>query len=98
VPPGPQRPAGRTLYGAPIAQGEADIFLTYCTNALTAQQEYPDQQVVALPDELAVSAEYGLTVMNDASALAYKLALFILAAAGQQALAKHGFAAPTLPQ
>ncbi|MBR1188622.1 substrate-binding domain-containing protein [Bradyrhizobium sp. AUGA SZCCT0160] len=35
-----------------------------------------------------------LTVINDASAPAYKFALFILSTEGQQLLAKHGFAAP----
>ena len=58
----------------------------------------PAQQIVALPDALAVGADYGLTVMNGASAPAYKFAMFILSAEGQRTLAKHGFAAPALPQ
>jgi len=36
--------------------------------------------------------------MNGASASAYKFAMFILSAEGQRTLAKHGFAAPGLPQ
>ena len=91
-------PQGRSVYGELIAQGAADIFLTYCTNALAAQRENPAQQIVALPDALAVGADYGLTVMNGASAPAYKFAMFILSAEGQRTLAKHGFAAPALPQ
>jgi molybdate transport system substrate-binding protein len=51
-----------------------------------------------LPDALAVGADYGLSVMNGASAAAYKFAMFILSAEGQRTLAKHGFAAPALPQ
>jgi molybdate transport system substrate-binding protein len=43
-------------------------------------------------------ADYGLTVLNGASAPAYKFALFILSADGQRMLAKHGFAAPALPK
>ena len=39
-----------------------------------------------------------LTVITGASANAYRLAMFILSADGQRALAAHGFAAPTLPQ
>ena len=31
-----------------------------------------------MPDALAVGADYGLTVMNGASAAAYKFAMFIL--------------------
>ena len=86
------------VYGELIAQGAADIFLTYCTNALAAQRENPAQQIVQLPDALAVGADYGLTVVNGASPSAYKFALFILSAEGQRTLAKHGFAAPALPQ
>jgi len=89
-------PAGRTPYGAFIAQGTADIFLTYCTNALAAQQENPGQQVIALPDNLAVGADYGLTVVLDASPAAYRFALFILSPEGQHILADHGFSAPGL--
>ena len=97
-PSSPPAPQGRSVYGELVAQGAADIFLTYCTNALAAQRENPAQQVVQLPDELSVGADYGLTVMNGASPPAYKFALFILSAEGQRTLAKHGFAAPNLPQ
>jgi molybdenum ABC transporter molybdate-binding protein len=97
-PSSPQPPEGRNAYGALMAQGAADIFLTYCTNALAAQKENPGLQIVPLPDALAIGADYGLTVMNDASPAAHKFALFILSTEGQQILAKHGFAAPNLPQ
>jgi ABC-type molybdate transport system substrate-binding protein len=93
-PNSPPPPPGRSAYGTVVAEGKADIFLTYCTNALTAQKENPGQQVVALPEALAVGADYGLTVMADSSANGYKLAMFILSPEGQAILAKHGFAAP----
>src|SRR5262249_1075711 len=38
-------PPGRTVYGWHVAEGHADIFLTYCTNALAAQKENPGQQI-----------------------------------------------------
>ena len=97
-PSSPPAPQGRSIYGDLIVQGTADIFLTYCTNALAAQRENPAQQIVQLPDALAVGADYGLTVMNGASAPAHKFAMFILSAEGQRTLARHGFAAPGLPQ
>jgi ABC-type molybdate transport system substrate-binding protein len=50
--------------------------------------------VIALPDNLAVGADYGLTVMNGASPQAYQFALFILSSDGQRILANQGFAAP----
>ena len=81
-----------------VAEGKADIFLTYCTNAREAKAQNPDQQIVTLPDELAVGADYGLTVVVGASPQADQLALFIMSVDGQRVLAKHGFTAPALPQ
>ena len=97
-PNSPQPPAGKNLYGMLVEQDAADIFLTYCTNAQAAKREHRSQQVVALPDTLAVGADYGLTVMATASPEAYRLALFILSTDGQRILASHGFAAPALPR
>ena len=91
-------PTGRSVYGWHVAEGHADIFLTYCTNALAAQRENAGQQIVALPDGIAVGADYGLTVMNGASEAGYRLALFMLSPDGQRILASHGFAAPGLTQ
>jgi molybdate transport system substrate-binding protein len=96
-PASPQPPPGRSLYAMLVAQGAADIFLTYCTNAQAARQEHPEQSIVALPQGLAVGADYGMTVMVTASAEAYRLAMFVLSADGQRILARHGFAAPNLP-
>jgi molybdenum ABC transporter molybdate-binding protein len=87
-------PAGRNVYGWHVAEGRADIFLTYCTNAIEAQQQNPGQQNVALPDSLAVGADYGLTVVKDAPAAAQRFARFILSPQGQKILAGYGFAAP----
>ena len=97
-PTSPPVPAGRSAYGALVAEGKADIFLTYCTNALAAQKENAGQQIVALPDALAVGADYGLTVTASASPAAHRFALFVLSSQGQRILAGHGFAAPNLPQ
>ncbi len=86
-------PDGQIVYGWHVAQGRADIFLTYRTNALAAQQQNPGQQIVALPGSLAVGADYGLTVMNGAPAAAQTLANFILSPVGQTILTGYGFAA-----
>jgi molybdate transport system substrate-binding protein len=94
----PPTPAGRSAYGTLVAEGKADIFLTYCTNALAGQKENTGQQMVALPDALAVGADYGLTVTASASPAAYRFAMFVLSSQGQRILAAHGFAAPNLPQ
>lgn len=49
-------------------EGRADIFLAYCTATREAQKQNPEQQVIPLPDALAVGADYGLTVLDSASA------------------------------
>jgi len=66
-------PPGHAVYGWHVAEGRADIFLTYCTNARDAKMQYADQQIVALPDNLSVGADYGLTVMTGASPSASRI-------------------------
>jgi molybdenum ABC transporter molybdate-binding protein len=87
-------PAGRIVYGWHVAEGRADIFLTYCTNAIEARKQNPGQQIVTLPDNLAVGADYGLTVVAGAPHAAEQFAQFILSTPGQAILAGYGFAAP----
>jgi molybdate transport system substrate-binding protein len=87
-----QPPAGRALYGWLLAEGRADIFLTYCTNAVVAEKENLGQQVVELPENLSVGADYGLTVMNGTAPAAKAFADYIMSAAGQMILERYGFA------
>jgi molybdenum ABC transporter molybdate-binding protein len=93
----PTAPPGHSVYAMLLGEGKADIFLTYCTNAVDAARENADMHWARLPDQLAVAADYGLTVMAGSSADAYRLALFILSTEGQRSVAKYGFAAPNLP-
>lgn len=86
-------PAGRNLYAWVMDTGKADIFLTYCTNALLAKAEVPSLSIVAIPKRLSVGADYGLVVMNGAPKAAHDLATFIQSEAGKAALSKHGFSA-----
>lgn len=85
-------PPGRIVYGWHVDEGRADIFLTYCTNALAARKQYPQQQMVELPDALSVGADYGLTVISGAGPAAAQLADFILSPDGQKILVSYGFA------
>ena len=88
-------PAGRNQYAWVMESGQADVFLTYCTNAVLARKEAASLKSVALPPELSVGADYGLIVLKDAPPEASRLALFILSPDGQAILASYGFDAPT---
>jgi ABC-type molybdate transport system substrate-binding protein len=92
APDSPAPPQGQAVYGWHIAQGHADIFLAYCTAAAEAKQQHRDQQIVQLPPELAVGADYGLTVINGAPPAAARFAQFVLSPAGQRILTSFGFA------
>ena len=70
---------------------KADLFLTYCTNAVLAKKDQPALQIVQIPADLNVGAEYGMIVLKQAPAAASELAGFILGEQGQAILTKHGF-------
>ena len=98
-PAAPPPPAGRSVYGWHVAEGKADIFLTYCTNALAAQKRESRPA-----DRGAAGRARGrrrLRADGDerrVAAAPTRSRMFILSADGQRILAKHGFAAPALPQ
>ena len=91
-------PEGRNLYAWVMQEGQADLFLTYCTNAVLAQAEAPELGIVTVPSALAVGADYGLTVLNGSPEGAWRLALYILSPAGQAVLARYGFESGALPR
>ncbi|MGL5390292.1 MAG: molybdate ABC transporter substrate-binding protein [Shewanella sp.] len=84
-------PKGRNPYAWVMENKQADVFLTYCTNAVLAQQEVPNLQLVALPKALAVGADYGLLVLPGAHPKASALAEFMLSAKAQGILSRYGF-------
>ena len=89
-----QAPAGRNTYAWVMEQNRADVFLTYCTNAVAALAEVPSLQVVAVPEALQVGAAYGLTVRAGASAQAQAVAQAVLQPPAQAVFRRLGFAAP----
>lgn len=91
-------PEGRNPYGWVMTEKQADVFLTYCTNAVLAQKEVPALQIVRVPDNLSVGADYGLIVRKGAAEEAWRLAMFILSPQGQGILRDYGFEAAAIPQ
>lgn len=90
----PKPPAGRGTYAWVMDQGKADIFLTYCTNAVAAQREVPRLKIVAVPASLQVSARYGLSWRTGTDDGAAQLAQFILSPNAQTVLRRYGFGQP----
>ncbi len=74
---------------------QADVFLAYYTSGVSARQIAPDLQLIELPENLAVNANYGLTVLKGASEDGEKLANYILSPDGQKILTKYGFSSPS---
>jgi len=80
-------------YAEMMVNGKADLFLTYCTNAVLARKDAPTLRQVALPANLAVGADYGMTVLKRAQGRAGAFAAFVMSAEAQRIFATHGFGA-----
>ncbi|MGD9831835.1 MAG: molybdate ABC transporter substrate-binding protein [Piscinibacter sp.] len=93
-PNSPPPPKDRNVYGMLVATGQADVFLTYCTNVVIAQREEPALVRIEVPEAVNVSASYGVTLLDGAPEAAQQFVKFMLSPAGQAVLARHGFAAP----
>lgn len=91
-------PEGRNAYAWVLDSDQADVFLTYCTNAVLARKEVPKLQIVQVPEAVSVGADYGLIVLDGASSDAWRFAMHILSPAGQSILSEYGFDAPALPK
>ena len=96
-PNSPQPLEGRSVYADALRSGSADLFLAYCNVSQIARAEWPELKIVEVPSELAVGADYGITVMRGASERGAEFAMFVLSPEGQRILARNGFDAPALP-
>jgi ABC-type molybdate transport system substrate-binding protein len=90
----PKGPVGRSIYAWVMDEGQADVFLTYCTNAVAAQKEVPRLQVVQLPSELQVGAAYALTLGTSAPMSAQLFAQALLQPPAQEVFKRFGFGRP----
>lgn len=75
-------------------QGKADVFVTYCTNAAEAKQQFTSLQVLTIPDAINVSAVYGMATVQPAGPTATAFVNFVISPAGQKILGAFGFSAP----
>ncbi len=91
-------PEGRNQYGWVMGEKKADVFLTYCTNAVLARKEVQTLKIIRIPEELSVGADYGLLVRGGAPNEAWRLAMYILSPEGQKILKEYGFEATAIPK
>ena len=93
----PEVPVGKNKFAYFIAETQqVDVFLSYYTGARLAVKSFPTLQIVELPENLTVKANYGMALMNNASSYGVMLAMYILSPVGQEILAKYGFYSPLL--
>jgi ABC-type molybdate transport system substrate-binding protein len=94
APDSPRPTSDRSVYGELVATGKADAFLTYCTNAFLARSEQSGLQVLPVPEEINISARYGLALLAPVPPAAQAYAEYLLGPPGQAILSAHGFRAP----
>jgi molybdate transport system substrate-binding protein len=85
---------GRSVYTTLVAHGQADVFLTYCTNVALAVREEPSLRRVDVPAAIQVGASYGVTLLGNTAPDAQAFVAFLLSAEGQRLLSAQGFGAP----
>ncbi|CAB3800999.1 hypothetical protein LMG28688_05291 [Paraburkholderia caffeinitolerans] len=92
----PQVPAGQNPVKYFMATRRVDVFIGYCSS----HEPTPDTTLtqVELPPELAISADYGMTVLDSQRNAAtrdavYRLALYLMSPAAQSVLTRYGFTA-----
>jgi molybdate transport system substrate-binding protein len=66
-------PEGVNLFAWHLREGHADIFIACCSAGQDFGAQLPGGKLVSLPPSLATGADYGLTMLNGASAGAARL-------------------------
>ena len=97
---GPATPAavnGRSPLLVALDDHKIDLFVTYCSGAQQTIRDSSKYKSVALPPELSVGPEYGLTVSRKAIADAADFAIYLLSPPAQATLKSFGFIPVALP-
>jgi molybdate transport system substrate-binding protein len=97
---GPSTPSavnGRSPLLVALDDHKIDVFVTYCSGAQQVVRDSVKYKSVALPPELSVGPEYGLTVSRKAAAGAADFAMYLLSPPAQARLKSFGFIPVALP-
>lgn len=90
----PQVPGGQNPVKYYMETRRVDVFIGYCSSHQPTRDTTFTQ--VELPPELAISADYGMTVVDSQQnpatrEAAYRLALYLMSPAAQDVLTRYGF-------
>jgi molybdate transport system substrate-binding protein len=88
---------GRSPLLVALDERRIDLFIYYCSGAREIVKASSNYKSVALPDELSVGPEYGLTVSRKAQPAAADFAMYLLSPQGQATLKAYGFIPVALP-
>ena len=89
---------GRPRYLVALDEHQIDLFFIYCSSAQSIVHDSANYKSVALPAELVVGAEYGLTVSRKAQSGTADFAMYLLSPQGQAKLKAFGFVPVALPE
>jgi len=88
---------GRPRLLVALDDRQIDLFIYYCSGAREIVKASPKYKSVALPPELSVGPEYGLTVSRKAAPGTADFAMYLLSPQGQSGLKSFGFIPVALP-
>lgn len=88
---------GRPRLLVALDNGDIDLFIYYCSGAQQIVREFSQYKSVALPPELAVGPEYGLTVSRNAQPAAADFAMYLMSPQAQATMKAFGFIPVALP-
>jgi molybdate transport system substrate-binding protein len=88
---------GRPRLLVALDDRQIDLFVYYCSGAQQIVRDSSKYRSVALPPELSVGPEYGLTVSRKAAPGAADFAMYLLSPPGQASLKAFGFIPVSLP-
>ena len=88
---------GRPRLLVALDNHDIDLFIYYCSGAQQIVRESSRYKSVALPPELTVGPEYGLTVSRKAQPGAGDFAMYLMSPQGQATLKAFGFIPVALP-
>jgi molybdate transport system substrate-binding protein len=84
----------QSAYARILIGKQADVFVSYCTNAKSAQKVSPDIGFVEVPSQFNVISNYSIGISPGAPDAARDFLRFILSERAKPALAALGFSAP----